>query len=250
MRSLQLCGRLICKSTTQLTSRNVLSKSSSNGLRLKSKSTVLNHQIAHFHTTKYNSKDYYKILNIEKGANQKEIKKAYYQLAKKYHPDTNKDPESAKKFQEVSEAYECLSDETRRKEYDTFGASSAQGGGGFDAANNPFSGGRTGFQGFHSTIDPEELFKKVFGDLGFDMFKDRSDFSFQENDLGYQASQEIQLKLTFLEAANGCAKKVEINVVDTCHKCKGSKCAEGHQPIRCPFCEGKHNKCYISELQY
>lgn len=105
-------------------------------------------------------KDYYKILGVTKNSSSKEIKKAYYQLAKKYHPDTNKDdPNAGKKFQEVSEAYEILSDDTKRKEYDTFGTTTEQmnrqGGGG---------AGPTG-QGFNqhwqytSTINPEELFK-------------------------------------------------------------------------------------------
>ena len=67
------------------------------------------------------SKDYYEVLGVSRNAPQKDIKKAYYQLAKKYHPDTNKGDNSAqKKFQDVSEAYECLSDESKRKQYDAF----------------------------------------------------------------------------------------------------------------------------------
>ena len=244
---MQVCGRLA--SALSVTSSNLV-LSSSGGLLSKStllrpdrlhKCLAFNQQsVTRFHTSKYNGKDYYKILDVPKTASQKEIKKAYYQLAKKYHPDTNKDAEAAKKFQEVSEAYECLSDDSKRRQYDTFG-SSAGSAGDFDPdANNPFASGRTGFQGFHSTIDPEELFKRVFGDLGFDMFKERtSDFGFQETEFGHAASQEVHLKLTFLEAANGCTKKVDINVVDTCPKCKGSKSAEGHKPVRCPFCEGR-----------
>lgn len=253
MKTYKLCCRLVnvisrnqthhlhALSSNGITKSNLPSKSSCNYLRInKLNQSLTSQHVAHFHTTRFNGKDFYKILNIPKTASQKEIKKAYYQLAKKYHPDTNKDPESAKKFQEVSEAYECLSDENKRKEYDTFGTSSSSTGSGFDPdANNPFTSGRTGFQGFHSTIDPEELFRKVFGDMGFDMFKERSsDFSYQDNDFGHSSTQEVQLKLTFLEAANGCTKKVEINVVDTCQKCNGSRCAQGHKPIKCPFCEG------------
>ena len=241
MKSLQLCGRLIV-STNQLssslfTSSSPLFKSSSNYLKLIRFNKFNYPQTALFHTSRLNAKDFYKVLSVPKTASQKEIKKAYYQLAKKYHPDTNKDPESAKKFQEVSEAYECLSDDGKRKQYDTFGTDANSN---FDPdANNPFAGGRTGFQGFHSTVDPEELFRKVFGDLGFDMFKERaSDFTYQESDFGHSASQEIQVKLSFLDAANGCTKNVEINVIDTCQKCKGNRTAEGHHPIKCPFCEG------------
>ncbi|KAK4336801.1 hypothetical protein RND71_043580 [Anisodus tanguticus] len=189
-------------------------------------------QKSNFHTTKLVlAQDLYKILNVSKNASQKEIKKAYYQLAKKYHPDTNKnDPEAAKKFQQVSEAYEILSDDSKRKNYDTFGKQED-----FQPGFNP---GSSGFQGFHSTIDPEELFKKVFGDLGFDMFKDRNDFGFQESDFGHSSSQETTIRLSFLEAANGCTKTVNLNTIDTCQKCRGTKCAEGHFPIKCPFCNG------------
>lgn len=104
-------------------------------------------------------KDYYKILGVAKNCAGKDIKKAYYQLAKKYHPDTNKDdPNASKKFQEVSEAYEILSDDTKRKEYDTYGTTTEQ----MHRNGGPGAGAGQGF-GQHwqysSTIDPEELFK-------------------------------------------------------------------------------------------
>lgn len=110
-------------------------------------------------TSSLSAPDYYKILGISKNSSSKEIKKAYYQLAKKYHPDTNKDdPNAKKKFQEVSEAYEILSDDTKRKEYDTFGTTSEQ-------MNREGGGAGPTGQGFNqhwqytSTINPEELFK-------------------------------------------------------------------------------------------
>ncbi len=157
--------------------------------------------------------DYYKKLGVDKNANQKDIKKAYYQLAKRWHPDTNKnDPMAAKKFQEVSEAYEVLSDESKRRQYDQFGSTA-------DAAGPQ---GFSGFQGFQSNIDPEELFRNIFGDFarGFG----EKNFSQQEmNDFGFSAPQEIQLSVSFKEAAKGCTKEVKINVIDTCPKCKGSR---------------------------
>lgn len=111
-------------------------------------------------TSSLASKDYYKILGVSKNSSAKEIKKAYYQLAKKYHPDTNKDDNDAsKKFQEVSEAYEILSDDTKRKEYDTFGTTTEQmnrnGGGGAGPSGQGFN---QHWQ-YTSTINPEELFK-------------------------------------------------------------------------------------------
>lgn len=103
--------------------------------------------------------DYYKILGVSKNSSTKEIKKAYYQLAKKYHPDTNKDdPNASKKFQEVSEAYEILSDDTKRKEYDTYGTTTEQ----MHRNGGAGPGGAQGFDQhwkYQSTIDPEELFK-------------------------------------------------------------------------------------------
>ncbi|XP_023210805.1 protein tumorous imaginal discs, mitochondrial-like isoform X1 [Centruroides sculpturatus] len=180
--------------------------------------------ICNFHTsaTFHKKKDYYDVLGVSRNSSQKEIKKAYYQLAKKYHPDTNKDPQAAKKFQEVSEAYEVLSDDARRKQYDQWGTSTDFGAGGPNA----------GFQGFQSTIDPEELFRKIFGDFGLNMgFQD-----FAESQFGFGSSKEIIVNLSFQESVRGVNKPVSINVVDTCPKCRGSKSEPGTKSIPCPYC--------------
>lgn len=116
-------------------------------------------------------KDYYKILGVAKNSSAKEIKKAYYQLAKKYHPDTNKDdPNASKKFQEVSEAYEILSDDTKRKEFDTFGTTTEQ----MNREGNGGAGPNSGFNQhwqYQSTVNPEELFKYV--NEIFSVFKEK-----------------------------------------------------------------------------
>lgn len=189
---------------------------------------------ASFHTTTVElqkKKDYYDTLNVPRNASQKDIKKAYYQFAKKYHPDTNKgDPNAAKKFQEVSEAYEVLSDENRRKQYDQWGTTSDQG---------PAGDASSGFQGFHyqASVDPEELFRKIFGDAGF-----RTGFSsfddFAENKFGFGEAQEAIMNLTFQQAARGVNKDITVNVVDTCPKCRGSRCEPGSKAVRCPYCNG------------
>ncbi|XP_054158150.1 protein tumorous imaginal discs, mitochondrial-like [Oppia nitens] len=176
------------------------------------------------------SKDYYETLGVDRSSSQKDIKKAYYQLAKKYHPDTNKnDPSASKRFQDVSEAYEVLGDEGKRRQYDQYGSAASSMGGG--AGSQGFSG----FQGFHSNIDPEELFRNIFGDFskGFGGQSTNEGFDFD-----YGAPQEIQMSLSFKEAAKGCTKEINISVVDTCPKCNGSRCAEDHKPVKCPYCQG------------
>lgn len=181
------------------------------------------------------AKDYYKILNVPRNASAKEIKKAYYQLAKKYHPDTAKnDPTAAKKFQEVSEAYEVLSDDSKRQQFDQFG--SAGPASGFNGSAG--GGGAAGYQGFHSTIDPEELFRKIFNDYGFGNFSQNNNFDFAESNFGFGQSQEINLNLTFKESARGCQKEVKVNVVDTCTRCAGSRSEPGYNSVRCPYCNG------------
>ena len=181
--------------------------------------------------------DYYEVLGVSKNASAKDVKKAYYQLAKKYHPDTNKnDPEAQKKFQQVSEAYEVLSDETKRREYDSFGSTSGA---------NPFASsgagyrGASGFQGFQSQVDPEELFRKIFGTeaWGKNPFVDfdfNTDTSFGSN----SSASEVSLNLTFRESARGCVKEVKANILDSCPQCLGSRAQPGTNPVRCPYCNG------------
>lgn len=179
-----------------------------------------------FNTTPSNSsKDYYKILGVDKSASQKDIKKSYYQLAKKYHPDTNKDKDAGKKFQEVSEAYEVLGDEDKRKQFDAYGAT-----------GDPFGGMGGGQGGFHqqggfdfkSNIDPEELFRSIFGNFGGSQAKQEFDFG----------PKEYHVNLSFMQAAKGVNKDMYVTILDNCPTCRGSGCETGTKPERCPSCNG------------
>lgn len=139
-------------------------------------------------------KDYYEILGISKNSAAKDVKKAYYQLAKKYHPDTNKnDPNASKKFQEVSEAYEVLSDDAKRKEYDTWGATSEQMGMGGGGPGGFPGGGQEAYShnwNFRASVNPEELFRKIFGEEGFRAhFNEQEDFA--DSRYGFGTAQEV-----------------------------------------------------------
>ncbi|KAF7994854.1 hypothetical protein HCN44_004326 [Aphidius gifuensis] len=185
-------------------------------------------------------KSYYDILGVARNSSSKDIKKAYYQLAKKYHPDTNKDdPDARKKFQEVSEAYEVLSDDTKKKEYDTWGATSEQmgmgGGGGGGGYNAGKAEGYTHNWNFQTAVNPEELFRKIFGEHGFKT-ADYEDYA--DSKYGFGTAQELIMNLTFGQAARGVNKEISLNVVDTCPKCQGSRAELGTKAIKCHQCNG------------
>lgn len=188
------------------------------------------HSVKTFSLSSRLFKDYYSILGVPKNANGKDIKKAYYQLAKKYHPDTNKgEPAAMKKFQEVSEAYEVLSDDGKRAQYDSFGSGSGNSNGG--AGQDPFrdfqqaaqqGGFRRGRQGgvqweYQSNVNPEELFKTIFGEFnrargGMRGFGNPFDEIF--NNFQFRGGVEATCYVTFNQAAKGTTKDVEVIEVD------------------------------------
>ena len=170
-------------------------------------------------------KNYYKILGVEKNASKEEIKKAYKQLAKKYHPDLNKDnPEAEAKFKEVNEAASVLADDEKRTQYDQFGttADNFGGGGGFSGQNFEDI-----FRDFGGGFDFDSIFDSFFGGFGR-----RSRGPRRGNDLRYDAD------ITLEEAAKGTSRSITIPVYEECKECKGSGAKSKEDIVSCDECEG------------
>ncbi len=168
-------------------------------------------------------RDYYEVLGVDKGADDAAIKKAYRQLAKKYHPDMNPgDAEAEKKFKEASEAYAVLSDPDKRRQYDQFGHAAFDG-----------SGGQGGFD--FSGMD----FGDIFGDIFGDFFGGGGGRRGPSN--GPMKGQNIRtsVRIKFEEAAFGCDKEVELVLKDECSTCHGSGAKPGTTKDTCPKCGGK-----------
>lgn len=170
-------------------------------------------------------RDYYDVLGVSRNASPEEIKKAYRQMAKKYHPDVNKEDENAaEKFKEVAEAYEILGDDQKRATYDRFGHD----------AFDPTKGGAGGFGGFGG-----------FGE-GMGGFGDIFDLLFggaaggQRRRTGPQrgSDREVRLDINFEDAVFGMQKDFEIQRVEKCEQCKGSGAEPGSQAKTCPQCQG------------
>lgn len=172
-------------------------------------------------------RDYYEVLGIDKNADDATIKKAYRQLAKKYHPDANPGEEAAAKFKEASEAYAVLSDAEKRRQYDQFGHAAFEGG----------AGGAGGFD--FSGMDFSDIFGG-FGDIFGDIFGGgRRGSTRNSNGPMRGADIRVGMRITFEEAVRGCKKEVSINFKETCTSCNGSGAKAGTSPETCPKCGGR-----------
>lgn len=170
-------------------------------------------------------KDYYEVLGVDRGASDDEIKKAYRQAAKKYHPDLNPgDKEAEAKFKEVNEAYEVLSDKDKRARYDQFGHA------GVDPNYGAGAGG-AGFGGFGDFGDIGDIFSSFFGG-GFGGQRSNPNAPRRGSDVS------TGVTISFEEAAKGCKKTVRVTAIDGCTDCKGTGAAEGSTPKTCPSCHG------------
>ena len=181
-----------------------------------------------------NKRDYYEVLGVDRGADEATIKKAYRQLAKKYHPDMNPgDKEAEKKFKEASEAYAVLSDAEKRRQYDQFGHAAFEQGG----------GGAGGFGGFDfNGGDMGDIFGDIFGDL-FGGGRSRR----ANNGPMKGANVRTAVRITFEEAVFGCEKQLDLNLKDECTTCHGAGAKPGTSPETCPKCGGKGQIVYTQQ---
>lgn len=169
-----------------------------------------------------NKRDYYEVLGLSKGASEDDIKKAYRQMAKKYHPDLNPgDKQAEARFKEVNEAYEVLSDSQKKARYDQYGHA------GVDP--NFGAGGYQGYGFDGMDFDLGDLFSSFFGGGGR-----------RQNPNAPRRGSDIssQVVISLEEAARGCKKQVDVRVVTACDECGGSGAAKGSMPKTCPTCHG------------
>lgn len=169
------------------------------------------------------AQNYYSTLGIEKSASQDEIKSAFRKLAHKYHPDKNQGDKTAEaKFKEINEAYQTLSDPSKRKQYDQFGQAGPQG----------FGGGAGGFGGFDSSSfegfdfnNMGDIFSDFFGGAGGSRVRRGSDM-------------EVNINISLRDSYFGIEREIRINKTSTCDSCSGSRAEKGSKQKSCSTCSG------------
>ena len=166
-----------------------------------------------------NKRDYYEVLGVTQSAGADDIKIAFRNLARKYHPDVNKEPDAEEKFKEINEAYSVLSDPEKRSAYDRYG----------------FQGVNTNGMPDYSTMDLSDLFD-LFGLGNFGGFGGTSRRSRNAPRRG--ADLNTRLKLTFEEAVFGAEKEIEITRNEKCSVCSGTGAEPGSKPVSCQTCKG------------
>jgi len=165
--------------------------------------------------------DYYQTLGVSKSTSKEDIKKAYRDLAKKYHPDISKEKDASEKFKKISEAYAVLGDDTKRSQYDQFGSS-----------------------GFQQRYSQEDIFRGFdFNDIFGDIFGDGDDvfnmFSHGGSRGRHNRGRDLayELKIDFKEAVFGCTKEIEIETLGSCDACDGSG-SKDRKFETCSTCRG------------
>lgn len=209
---------------------------------------------------KHATKDPYSVLGVGKSASLADIKKAYYALAKKYHPDTNKDSGAKDRFSESQTAYEMLSDPKKKAVWDQYGAAAFDQGAGFDSsgggagAAGPFGGAASagGFQGFSaggfgSDMNFEDLFGAFTG--GGRRGRGSRQSPFPEETLTGQ-SIEVQTNISFMDAAKGTSKAIYITPLVQCKTCSGRGLKKGLERSSCKKCGGTGTRIHYAQAGF
>ena len=194
-------------------------------------------------------------MGIQKSATSSDIKKAYYSLAKKFHPDTNKDANAKEKFSELQSAYEMLSDPKKKEAWDQYGAAAFDQGAGFDpssgaASGGPFGGaagagfGGFGAGGFSADFNFEDLFSAFGG--GGRRGRGSRQSPFQEEILVGE-NIEVQTNISFMDAAKGLNKDIPITPLVKCRTCSGSGLKQGTKRITCKRCDGTGTRVHFMQ---
>ena len=178
--------------------------------------------------------DYYTILGVNKNSSLEEIKLSYYNMAKKFHPDTNKTLDARQMFSLIAEAYEVLSDEERRARYDETGLGEEQFGG---RSSGP------GRQQGDNTYTSEQMYQKIFGAEGKGVGEGeggdgQAHIDYAATHSGSESSREYIAQITFDEAFLGTTLGIQVRCVGVCDKCQGSRSELGYTGNICPYCEG------------
>ncbi|MEL6130108.1 MAG: molecular chaperone DnaJ [Cyanobacteria bacterium J06633_23] len=168
------------------------------------------------------ARDYYEVLGVSRGADQDEVKRAYRRLARKYHPDVNKDAGAEDKFKEINRAYEVLSEPEIRARYDRFG----------EAGVGGAAAGGAGFQDFSDMGGFADIFESFFSGFSGGPTQTKRRGPMRGDDL------RLDLKLDFAEAVFGGEKEIKISHLENCMTCKGSGAKPGTRPRTCSTCGG------------
>lgn len=190
-----------------------------------------------------NKRDYYEVLGVQKNASKEEIKNSYRKLALQYHPDRNKAPEAEEKFKEISEAYAVLSDDDKRKRYDTYGHVGTE---------DVFRGSEANFDEIFKDIGFggfRDIFEQIFGGRGgvggargsnIGGGNDPFGFGFSFGG-GRRKGQDLlyDMELSLEEVLKGRKDEIELPKLDKCNNCGGTGAAPGTRPRKCSVCDGQ-----------
>ncbi|WP_017328153.1 molecular chaperone DnaJ [Synechococcus sp. PCC 7336] len=168
------------------------------------------------------ARDYYELLGVSRDSSKEDIKRAYRRLARKYHPDVNKEPEAEELFKEINRAYEVLSDPQVKARYDQFGEAGVGG-----------AAAGAGFQDLGDMGGFADIFESFFTNFGGAAAGGRRRSGPVRGD-----DLRFDLKLNFLDAVFGGEKQIRISHLEVCDVCRGSGAREGSGPTNCPTCGG------------